>query len=176
MAPQPRSSEAFPQLSGGERVRHPLRGGDGAFGVRQADRSPGLGEEIRQLDMDICVKNAFADALQVEVEYMQINFISILEYIGIVSFAASGAYVAMGKRMDIFWRPCGGYGDSLGRWHTVGCYYGRGSPHLFPKLCEHPSGPDDSRRRHASRGQARTLLLIPFLTTLAWRCSPLTQG
>lgn len=33
---------------------------------------------------------------------MQINFISILEYIGIISFAASGAYVAMGKRMDIF--------------------------------------------------------------------------
>lgn len=33
---------------------------------------------------------------------MNINIINIMEYIGIVSFAASGAYVAMGKRMDIF--------------------------------------------------------------------------
>ena len=55
-APQPRSSEAFPQLSGGERVRHPLFGEGTVLSVSDKRIEVRFGEEIRQLDMDMCVK------------------------------------------------------------------------------------------------------------------------
>ena len=55
-APQPRSSEAFPQLSGGERVRHPFFGEGTVLSVSDKRIEVRFGEEIRQLDMDMCVK------------------------------------------------------------------------------------------------------------------------
>ncbi|NCB53322.1 MAG: hypothetical protein EOM54_15830, partial [Clostridia bacterium] len=37
-----------------------------------------------------------------EVFSFQIGIISILEYIGVISFAVTGAFTAMQKKMDIF--------------------------------------------------------------------------
>ncbi len=56
----------------------------------------------------------------------QLGIISILEYIGVISFAIIGAFTAMQKKMDLFGvfvlaftGACGG-GNTLGRYH--GCW------------------------------------------------------